>query len=207
MFHVKQSGKHLQLDKLEQYKALVVRYQHTLDLMSARAVTNLDTKLLEASAYAKLLEPRLSPDDRILDLGSGAGLPGILLALAFPNHQVTLVERRKKRASFLKLVVGQLGLEHVTVVSDDVRAFQDAPYNWICAQAVGQFSLLYCLTRHLHTATVTIVSRRGDLSPTEIAPLTEITGPVLETVQSPLPTHGKLVLLRLQGGQRCPSSV
>ncbi len=194
------------LEAYEKYRALLVRYQSTLDLMSARAVAELEIKWLEAQAYADLLEPRLSPAERILDIGSGAGLPGVPLALAFPNHQVTLVERRKKRASFLKLVVGQLRLENVAVVSDDVRAFQNAPYNWICAQAVGQFSLLYCLTRHLHADTVTVVSRRGDLSSTEINELTKITGPILETVQSPLPTHGKLVALKLQGGQRCPSS-
>ena len=189
------------------YKALVIRYQHTLDLMSAYAVEALDTKWLEAEAYPDFIAPRLSPGDRILDLGSGAGLPGIPLALAFPNHQVTLVERRQKRASFLRLVVGQLGLEHVTVVSDDVRAFQDAPYTWICAQAVGQFSLLYCLTRHLHADPVNVAARRGDLSPSEIAELTAVTGPVLETVLFPLPTHGTLAVLKLQGGQRCPSSV
>ena len=186
---------------------LILRYHTTLDLMSARAVADLDTKVLEAQAYPELLESRLSPTDRILDIGSGVGLPGVPLALAFPNHQVTLVERRQKRANFLKLVVSQLGLENVAVVADDVKRFQDAPYNWICAQAVGQFSLLYCLTRHLHADTVTIVSRRGDLSPAETAQLETITGPTLETVLSPLPTHGKLASLRLQGGQPCPSSV
>ncbi len=195
------------MDKREAYKALILRYQHTLDLMSARAVAELDAKLLAAQAYPEFLSSRLSPADRILDIGSGVGLPGIPLAIAFPQHQVTLVERRQKRASFLKLVVGQLGLEHVTVVADDVRALQDTPYNWVCAQAVGRFSLLYCLTRHLHAETVTIVSRRGDLSPTEQAELTPITGPILETFLSPLPTHGKLIALRLQGGRPCPSSV
>ncbi len=175
--------------------------------MSARAIADLDTKLLEAQVYSKLLEPRLSPTDRILDIGSGVGLPGVLLAIALPKHQVTLVERRQKRANFLKIVVGQLGLKHVTVMADDVRSFQDVPYTYICAQAVGQFSLLYCLTRHLHAETVGIVSRRSDLSPAETAELTPISGPILETILSPLPTHGKLVLLRLQGGRLCPSSV
>ncbi len=195
------------MDSFAVYKALILRYHRTLDLMSARAITDLDTKLLEARAYANLLAPRLSPAERILDVGSGVGLPGIPLAIAFPQHQVTLVERRQKRASFLKLVVGQLGLEHVTVIADDVKKLNDVPYSWVCAQAVGQFSLLYCLTRHLHTGTVTIVARRGDLSSAERADLTAITGPVLETVLSPLPTHGKLALLRLQGGRPCPSSV
>lgn len=195
------------MDKLERYQALILRYHTTLDLMSAQAVGALETKVLEAQAYPELLGPLLSPSERILDIGSGVGLPGIPLAIAFPKHQVTLVERRQKRASFLRLVVGQLELANVTVVSDNVQRFQDAPYDWICAQAVGQFSLLYCLTRHLHTETVTIVSRRGDLSPVETAELTKISGPILETVLSALPTHGKLASLRLQGGRPCPSSV
>ena len=174
--------------------------------MSERAVADLNTKISEARVYAELLESRLSPADRILDLGSGVGLPGIVLASAFPQHQVTLVERRQRRANFLKICVGQLALANVKVVGNDVRAFDDTPYDWICAQAVGQFSLLYCLTRHLHAPTVNVVSRRSEVSPAEQVELEAIAGPVLETVTAPLPTHGKVVGLRLQGGRPCPSS-
>lgn len=194
------------MDRLEEYKALVRRYHRTLDLMSERAVAELGIKIGEARVYAGLLEPRLSPTDRILDLGSGVGLPGIVLASAFPQHQIALVERRQRRANFLKICVGQLGLANVTVVGDDVRAFDDAPYDWICAQAVGQFSLLYCLTRHLHAPTVNVVSRRSELSPAEQVELEAVAGPALETMTAPLPTHGKVVGLRLQGGRPCPSS-
>ena len=194
------------MEGLEQYQTLIRRYHRTLDLMSERAVAELDTKISEARVYAELLEPRLSPADRILDLGSGVGLPGIVLALAFPEHQVTLVERRQRRANFLKICVGQLGLANVRVIGDDVRVFDDAPYEWICAQAVGRFSLLYCLTQHLHAPTVTVVSRRSEVSSAEQAELETSTGPVLETVTASLPTHGKVVGLRLQGGRPCPSS-
>ena len=199
--------KQLRSDKLEAYKKLLVRYHRTLDLMSARAVAALDTKLAEAQVYPDFIASRLSPGDRILDVGSGAGLPGIPLALAFPEQQVTLVERRQRRANFLRIVSGQLGLDNVTVVASDVRDFQAAPHRWVCAQAVGSFPLLYCLTRHLHAETVTVLARRKDLSPAEQAELARITGPALEVKSVPLPTHGKLVALRLQGGRVCPSSV
>ena len=144
------------------------------------------------------------PTDSILDIGSGAGLPGILLALAFPEQRVTLVERRQRRANFLRIVVSRLGLTNVEVVGTDVRAFQAAPYRWVCAQAVGSFSLLYCLTRHLHEDTVSILSRRSDLSPAEQGALERFTGPILDAESVSLPTHGKLVALRLQGGRPCP---
>ena len=191
---------------LDHYEALIVKYHKTLDLMSAQAVADLPTKLLEAQVFPTLIAPSLSPAERILDIGSGVGLPGIPLALAFPDHRITLVELRQRRASFLKLVVGQLGLQNVTVVAADVRTLQAAPYAWISAQAVGSFSLLYCLTRHLHDETVKLVTRRGELSPTEFGKLAAITGPILETLTAPLPTHGKLVAMRLQGGKPCPSS-
>ncbi len=175
--------------------------------MSARALASLDVKLGEAQVYADLVAPQFFPTDRILDVGSGAGLPGVPLALAFPRHQITWVERRQRRANFLRIVASQLELTNVTIVSDDVRTLRDETYSWICAQAVGRDALLYCLTRHLHTETITLVTRRGDLSPTERGDLERITGTVLGEVEAALPTHGKLVALKLQGGQRCPSSV
>ena len=203
MFHVK----HTPLDKLERYKLLLRTYHRTLDLMSARAVIDLDTKVAEAEVYPALIAPRLSPTDRILDVGSGAGLPGVPLALAFPDHPVTWVERRERRANFLRIVAGQLGLANVTVVGDDIRHWQAPPHRWVCAQAVGRYTLLYCLTRHLHAHTVTLITRRSDLSPSEQADLERVTGPVLAAESVPLPTHGKLIALRLQGGRVCPSSV
>ncbi len=193
-----------QSSELSAYKDLIKTYHRTLDLMSESAVASLDEKVQEAHVYTDFITSRLSPTDSILDIGSGAGLPGIPLALAFPEQRVTLVERRQRRTNFLRIVVSQLGLTNVEVVGTDVQAFQAAPYRWVCAQAVGSFSLLYCLTRHLHEDTVSILSRRSDLSPAEQGALERFTGPILDAESVPLPTHGKLVALRLQGGRPCP---
>jgi 16S rRNA (guanine527-N7)-methyltransferase len=202
MFHVK----HRPLDKRIAYSDLLGRYHKTLDLMSERALKSLELKLNEAQCYADAIAPHLSPTDRILDVGSGAGLPGILLALAFPQNSVTLVERRQRRSAFLRIVASQLELSNVEVVSSDVRDLHGDSYRWITAQAVGEFAHLYCLTRHLHAQTVHIVMRRGELSPAEQAALESVAGPLLGLESIPLPTHGTLVAAQLQGGQPCPSS-
>jgi 16S rRNA (guanine527-N7)-methyltransferase len=207
MFHVKQPLLVEYAEKLQVYAALLRRYHSALDLMSSSAVTALEAKIAEARRYPELIAAQLSPTERILDLGSGAGLPGVPLALAFPGHAVTWVERRQRRANFLKIVASQLELKNVTVVADDVRQFVGAPHSWVCAQAVGRLPLLYCLTRHLHAEQITLVTRRADLSPAETAQLEAIAGPVLGTASAALPTHGKLVALRFQGGRPCPSSV
>ncbi len=61
----------------------------------------------------------LQVEGRWVDLGSGAGFPGIALAAWHPAATVTLVERRQKRAAFLEVVLGQAGLTNATVSTGD----------------------------------------------------------------------------------------
>ena len=83
--------------------------------------------LADAWALCEVLDAR--PTDWILDLGSGAGLPGLVLAIARPTREVHLVEPRRKRVSFLREVRRELGLNQVTVHhgrEEDIRAdFED----------------------------------------------------------------------------------
>jgi 16S rRNA (guanine527-N7)-methyltransferase len=70
---------------------------------------------------------------RVVDLGSGAGLPGIPLAIAMPEVHLTLAEARSKRAAFLELVVERLSLTNVTV--HPARAETLAPFGFDTAVA------------------------------------------------------------------------
>jgi 16S rRNA (guanine527-N7)-methyltransferase len=98
---------------------LAVRYAELLGteaiergLIGPRELPRLwDRHLLNCAALAELVEP--SAD--VIDVGSGAGLPGIPLALARPDLEVTLVEPLLRRSSWLTDVVARLGLSHVTV--------------------------------------------------------------------------------------------
>jgi 16S rRNA (guanine527-N7)-methyltransferase len=65
------------------------------------------------------------PSERWLDVGSGAGFPGLVLACCFPEASFTLLEPLKKRAGFLQLVTTELGLANVAV--DDRRLDQLSP--------------------------------------------------------------------------------
>lgn len=71
-----------------------------------------DRHILNSAAVAELVEP----GQRVVDIGSGAGLPGIPLAIARPDVAVVLVEPLLRRATFLQEVVSILGLPNVTVV-------------------------------------------------------------------------------------------
>jgi 16S rRNA (guanine527-N7)-methyltransferase len=61
----------------------------------------------------------------VYDLGSGAGLPGIVVAIARPDVRVVLVDRRAKRVAFLELSVEELGLSNAEVFADGVEALAD----------------------------------------------------------------------------------
>ena len=63
----------------------------------------------------------LLPGARVLDLGSGGGLPGLVLAESFPDATVVLLDRRQKRTDFLERAVRRLGWQHVIVRAGDVR--------------------------------------------------------------------------------------
>ena len=214
MFHVKQQ----QTKQVDKYADLIRRYHRTLDLMSGVAVEGLEEKFADSLAYAAFMAEKLAPPHRILDIGSGVGLPGIPLAIRFPTHPVTLVERRQKRASFLKIVASQLQLENVTVVAKDVTAWQQPLVTWVTAQAVGRLLELYCLTRHLHDKRIYLVSRKGEGYAEEVKELqkqlsifnTDPSSAVSrETSVStvPLKSHGTLVAISLPGGLPCRPSV
>ena len=87
---------------------------------------------------------QMSPRSRIIDLGSGGGLPGLVLADAFPDASVVLVDRRQKRTDFLQRAVRRLGWKHVEVVSADaavligeVDAGARAPFDSVTARGFG----------------------------------------------------------------------
>lgn len=85
-----------------------------------------------------VIAPVFANRAEIADLGSGAGLPGLVLAMARPDLEITLIEPMQRRASFLTEVVEQLDLPHVAVVrarAEDLHA--TARFDAVCARAVA----------------------------------------------------------------------
>jgi 16S rRNA (guanine527-N7)-methyltransferase len=81
----------------------------------------------------------------LLDIGSGAGFPGIPLKIMAPQIALTLLEPRQKRAAFLQVVIAELGCTESRVTVSRLSEFSGAPtagYHWIVARGVGQFEAL-----------------------------------------------------------------
>lgn len=108
---------------LEAWLDLVVTWNARIDLTAARDDDELvDLMVADAAALA----PRIPEKARVVDVGSGAGAPGLALALLRPDLAVTLVEPLAKRVAFLRTVTGSLPRTDVTVVRDKGEPFADA---------------------------------------------------------------------------------
>ena len=109
------------LDRFVRYVELLERWRKTTNLISCRSTDELiERHLLEALVCSW----PCGAADAIADLGSGAGLPGVPLAIVAPDRRTLLVEPRRRRASFLREVKRELGLRHVEVVEARVEEFE-----------------------------------------------------------------------------------
>lgn len=100
------------LAKIEQYLALRARWSRTHNLAGPRAKSDpWRIDVVDSLAVLGALDPNLP----LVDVGAGSGTPGLILAIALPEHPICLVEPLTKRVAFLRTAIHQLGLRHVTV--------------------------------------------------------------------------------------------
>jgi 16S rRNA (guanine527-N7)-methyltransferase len=132
--------------KLAEYLALLQQWNKVYNLTGISDYGELIQRyLVESLAFRPYLK-----GERIADIGSGAGLPGIPLAITTPAVEFSLVESRGKRARFLRHVQGSLGLGNVSV--EHLRAEDlsvERCFDTVLARAVAPPAELIELTRHL----------------------------------------------------------
>ncbi len=87
---------------------------------------------------------------RWLDVGTGAGIPGVILAIVYPEWSFSLLDSNSKKTSFIKQAVIELGMKNVQVICDRVEKFQEAdPFDGIISRAYADTSDFVCSTKHL----------------------------------------------------------
>ncbi|MDQ7030962.1 MAG: 16S rRNA (guanine(527)-N(7))-methyltransferase RsmG [Ardenticatenia bacterium] len=132
---------------LERYVELLLTWNRRMNLTAATSPEEIYTRhLLDALTLVPLVEARLVPK-RLVDVGSGAGLPGVPLAVARPAWHVTLVEATGKKVRFLETVVDELGLTNVRVQHGRAEAVAHEPdhrqqYDVATARAVAKLPVL-----------------------------------------------------------------
>jgi 16S rRNA (guanine527-N7)-methyltransferase len=129
-----------QCAQLTAYLALLAKWNKTYNLTAIREPQRMITHhLLDALAVVPHLPPAAGV--RILDVGSGGGVPGIPLAIARPDTQVILVDSNQKKAAFLTQAVIELGLRSVEVHAVRIEDYvADAPFDVVISRAFSELA-------------------------------------------------------------------
>jgi 16S rRNA (guanine527-N7)-methyltransferase len=154
------------LDRLERYTRLLRSESAKQNLVSASTLEQLwDRHILDS---AQLVRFAPAPDAPWVDIGSGAGLPGIVVAILV-SGPVLLVEPRRLRAEFLERAVAELELQpRVKVVASKVEKVAGG-FNVITARAVADLDKLLRISTHLSTRKSLWVLPRGRSAESELA--------------------------------------
>ncbi|MGI4893682.1 MAG: 16S rRNA (guanine(527)-N(7))-methyltransferase RsmG [Janthinobacterium lividum] len=151
-----------------QYRDLLATAGVERGLIGPREVPRLWERHLLNCAY---LGELIAPDASVIDVGSGAGLPGIPLALARPDLRIRLVEPLERRFAFLREVVSELGLRDQVAVArgraEDVRGEFSASV--VTARAVAPLATLYSWTLPLCQTGGQLLAIKGRSASDEIA--------------------------------------
>ena len=135
-------------------------------LIGPREVPRLwDRHLLNCAQIAPAFDERA----RVCDLGSGSGLPGVVLALARPDLDVTLLEPLLRRTRFLDEVVDQLGLDRVEVVRGRAEDQAGAGFDAVTARAVAPLGRLVRLALPMCRPGGRLVAMKGQSAAEELA--------------------------------------
>ena len=146
-----------QLDQLEQYYELLVEWNEKMNLT---AITEFDEvcklHFTDSVSSAQFFNFK-NGDISLIDIGTGAGFPGVILKIVFPNLKVTLLDSLNKRINFLNEVIDQLNLNEtgsINTIHGRAEDYADAKkgelrekYDVAVSRAVARFSTLceYCL--------------------------------------------------------------
>lgn len=146
------------------YAQLLVRDSDTLGLLGPREMPKLWTRhILNSAVVSELVPAGVS----VADVGSGAGLPGIPMAIAEPNAQFTLIEPMERRSDWLKQVVAELALTNVTVLRARAEEVGEV-FDLVTARAVSALPKLLRLTVPLTKHGGAIIALKGSKATEEI---------------------------------------
>jgi 16S rRNA (guanine527-N7)-methyltransferase len=137
--------------KLLDYLALLKKWNQTYNLTAVRDEAEMVTQhLLDSLAVLPALQASgYGLARRWADVGSGAGLPGIPLAIVHPELEFTLVDTVEKKSAFQRQARIELGLANVRVLSSRVEALPDAGFDAVISRAFAELAEFVRLAGHL----------------------------------------------------------
>jgi len=123
------------LDLLCKFEKSIVKANKTLNLLSPGELSCLWSRHFIDSIVPLFLDV-IHSHGKLIDIGSGAGLPGIPLAIAAPTLEISMVESNKKKARFAERVIRELNLKNAHIIQDRAEQYKTGVFfNFACARA------------------------------------------------------------------------
>ncbi len=132
------------LNKLEKYYELLIEYNKVMNLTGITEKESVYLKhFYDSLTISKIID--LTKQETLCDLGSGAGFPGIVLKIFYPNLKITLIDSLNKRINFLNKVIEELDLKNIEAVHtriEDYSMGNKEKYDIVTARAVAPLNIL-----------------------------------------------------------------
>ena len=146
------------IDKLERFALTLDEWNGIHNLTGAKSIEAIYRNIIDSLYPLTFIERPKS----ILDVGTGAGFPGLVLAIALPDVEVVLSEPLKKRVSFLKYMRVDLELDRLKVEAKRVEDIESEPFDMITSRAVTNTKLLLSLTKNISTDKTQYLFYKGE---------------------------------------------
>ena len=149
-----------QHEQLLAYLALLIKWNKAYNLTAVRDPDEMVSRhLLDSLSVVPFVA---AAGDNWLDVGSGGGMPGIPLAILFPQRQFTLLDSNGKKTRFLTQVKLELKLANLQVIHSRVEEFQpEIPFDGICSRAFSSLEDFSNWTRHLGSEQTQWLAMKG----------------------------------------------
>ena len=166
-----------QCDTLLAYQAMLLKWNQVYNLTAVRQPADMLTHhLLDSLAVLAPLQRHLASRPvgrtaRLLDVGSGGGLPGVVLSAMLPDLEVSCVDTVGKKASFVRQVAAELKLRNLSAAHARVEDLRLEPFDVITSRAFASLVDFTHLTHHLLATDGVWMAMKGKLPTDEIAAL------------------------------------
>jgi len=156
------------MDQLASYLDLLAKWNRVYNLTAIRD----EAKLVSHHILDSLAVIRHLPGGNVMDVGSGAGLPGVPIAISCPGRAVTLLDSNHKKAAFLKQAISELGIAAAQIVTERVEAYRPSGlFEIVISRAFSDLADFVRLAGHLCATDGVMIAMKGLYPHDEIAQL------------------------------------
>jgi len=152
------------LKKCEEFKKILQHWGKIHNLSAELEDIKIENNIYDSIYVLKFIKSYTS----VADIGTGAGYPGLILAMARPNIKFYLIEPRAKRVAFLNFVKNSLKLENVEILCNRVEYVKDIKVELITSRAVTNTALLLNLTKNISDENTSYLFYKGSMLESEL---------------------------------------